>query len=104
MEKEKIKPEHPSPLKGKLFTYTKRDGGFALVNDINGEVCLSNGVRAAVEWLKDKYNQIEKHHYGFWDDELKKIYEGYTDVYMFNKYEFKLWLLDKAFEDVVKNE
>lgn len=97
-------------LKGKIFEVEIKDDGFF-------KVVHEDDIYSASEWLKQIYYQIDNHLISFWSNELQTLFKEYKKKFLVSyyaknnkqqmkkKYEnnFKIWLVDKAFDDVTKN-
>jgi len=107
--------DKPEPYKGKdndltnktLFDFLEfvLDTGVINAKDRSG-FCRKTSIKSAVEWLKEKYRQIDNLVPAHWDKELKQLWFEFEE----NKFScdqkgkniFKRALVDIAFEDVMK--
>lgn len=97
-------------LDGKIFEVEIKDDGFFKVSH-------EGDIYSAVGWLKEMFHGIDNKLISFWSEELQNLLNEYKKKYIVHYYNqtkqeimidteinFKNWLIDKAFEDVTKNE
>ena len=94
--------EKPEPLRGKTKDRPNMSGGQGNFR----KYYFKEDIKSAVEWLELCYYHIDKHSSFTWPIFLLELYREFKKEYLTwednpNYSQFRIFLLKKAFEDVI---